>query len=86
MLKIIKRFWPKVSWKLKKNKKFFENNLLNLDNSKARKKLKWKTKLDLQEGIKLTTDWYKFYLSNKKNKKLIYKKSSDQIKFYENLD
>ena len=38
-----------------------EAKLLNLDISKAIHKLGWKPRLDIQENIKLTVDWYKRY-------------------------
>lgn len=35
----------------------------HLDSTKARELLGWKSKVTLQEGLKLTADWYKNYLS-----------------------
>ena len=50
--------------------------------NKAKKKLKWKSILNIKQTIKLTTNWYKtFYTNSQEIKKL----SIDQIKFYENL-
>ena len=62
--------------------KFKESKLLQLNCNKAKKKLKWKSILNIKQTIKLTTNWYKtFYTNSQEIKKL----SIDQIKFYENL-
>ncbi len=86
ILKEMKKKWPQINWKVKKQKKFFENNLLNLNSKKSFKRLKWKCKLNFGETIFLTTDWYKNYQIFKKNKKKILKKSFDQISYYEKLN
>ena len=78
-----KIFWKDINWKLDKNKSFKENVLLNLNNAKAKKYLNWKPILNFEKTIKLTIDWYKCY--SLKNKKLIYKKSVEQIKTYKKL-
>ena len=59
----MKKKWPQINWKVKKQKKFFENNLLNLNSKKSFKRLKWKCKLNLVRlfflqltGIKITKD------------------------------
>ena len=84
ILKIIKRFWPTIFWKSNNNNNFFENKLLSLNSRKAKRRLGWEIKLRIIESIKLTIEWYKFYLFNKKNKIKLFNKSIDQIKFYEN--
>ena len=54
VLKKISTFWKEFNWETyKKRKNFFENTLLNLDSKKARKILKWKTKLDFTKTIKI---------------------------------
>lgn len=78
-----KLFWNNIGWKISKKKDFKENILLNLNNKKAKKYINWKPKLNFHETIKLTIDWYKCY--SLKDKKLIYKKSVDQINFYKKL-
>ena len=85
ILKKIKKIWPLVKWKNYSEKKFFENKLLNLNSKKSFKILKWRSKLSINDTIKMTVDWYKNYYINKKNKKLILKKSLNQINFYTNL-
>jgi len=42
----------------KKRKRPFDVNELVCDNSKAKKILKWKPKISLEEGLKKTLDWY----------------------------
>ena len=42
-----------------------ETNFLRLDCSKARSKLKWNPKIKLEEGLKLTVNWYKHYEQTK---------------------
>tara|TARA_B100001248_G_scaffold257448_1_gene239974 strand:- start:17169 stop:18230 length:1062 start_codon:yes stop_codon:yes gene_type:complete len=65
ILKIIKSQWPQAKWKVKKNKKFFENSLLNLNSKKAKKLLNWETKMNFNNNIKMTIKWYQEY--GKKN-------------------
>ena len=80
VVKEMQKYWEKAKWEIKYNQKFFESKLLQLNSSKANKKLKWFCKLNLKNSIKFTTNWYKFYYKNKKN---IYNFSIEQIKEYE---
>tara|TARA_A100001011_G_C14279753_1_gene831033 strand:- start:1054 stop:2136 length:1083 start_codon:yes stop_codon:yes gene_type:complete len=83
VIKIMKKKWKNISWKVKKNKNsFYESNLLSLNSNKSLKLLKWKTLLNLKQTIYLVIDWYKSYYLNKKN---VYNLSLNQIKFYEKL-
>ena len=67
---------------LKSKKTFFENTLLKLNSSKAKKNLNWKCILQFNETIFLTTDWYKkFY----KDKNKVKKNSLNQIVYYQKL-
>jgi len=60
-------FWPNAQWSVRKDKKFKETNLLQLNNSKAKKNLKWKNILSLNDTISFTINWYyHFYKSKKK--------------------
>ena len=84
VVKLMKEYWSKVSWKvIKKNKSnFYESNLLKLNINKAKNKLKWQGVLTFRETITMTVKWYKnYYLNSKK----IYMTSLNQIKEYENL-
>ena len=47
---------------------FGESNLLILNSSKAKKKLKWKQILNFSETIKLTLEWYIKFRKNKYSK------------------
>ena len=84
VVKLMRKYWNKVSWKVAKKRKniFYESNLLKLNTNKARTKLKWKSVLTFNETISMVAKWYKNYYSNSKN---IYQTSFEQIKKYENL-
>ena len=84
VIKLLKKHWQNVSWKLYKNnnKIFKESSLLKLNSQKAKKKLKWKSILTFQENISLVANWYKnFYL----NSKQAYKLTSNQIELYQKI-
>ena len=72
-------YWPKITWMIKNQNKFKENNLLHLNSNKSKKILKWKTVLNFSNSVKFTVDWYKHYLKDKKN---IYDYSLRQISKY----
>ena len=77
-LREIKKNWSGIKWnKLAKKKKFKEAGLLKLNSAKAYKELRWKTRLNFSETIKLTADWYKKYYS--KNRRVI---TNNQIEYY----
>jgi len=59
----------------------YETKILSLNINKAKKELKWKPKLNFNETIRLTVDWYKNFLINKKN---IVSLTSSQIDYYIN--
>ena len=77
-----RKIWPSIKWRLTNNKIFFENTLLSLNSSKARKKLKWYPRLNIDKSIMFTINWYKFYLKNKKKKNKILQESINQIKYF----
>jgi CDP-glucose 4,6-dehydratase len=84
VIKLMKKYWQNVSWKLYKNNNriFKESSLLKLNSQKAKKNLKWKSILTFKENISLVVNWYKnFYL----NSKQAYKLTSSQIEFYQNI-
>ena len=66
----------------KKNLKHYESTLLKLNCNKAKKFLKWKSILNFDETIRLTTSWYKKFYTKKEN---IIKFSQSQINYYEKL-
>jgi len=76
----MKKNWGRIKWKTKVNKKFFENTLLQLDSSKSKKKLSWKSSLSFNKTIFLTVDWYRNFFEKKNS---IISKSLSQILYYE---
>lgn len=73
--------WKRAKWEFEKNPMFKETNLLQLNNKKASKILKWKNKLKLSQTIKLVSDWY-FYLYKSKKRKVL---TFEQIQFFSKL-
>ena len=57
-----------------------ESKFLSLDIEKAKRELNWRPKLNFDETIKLTIDWYKNYLDDKNMEKI----TSDQINYFTN--
>lgn len=51
----------------KNSKSLFESNLLKLNCNKAKRYLKWKSKLSYKDLIYMTGNWYKDYVQNKSN-------------------
>ena len=82
ILKIAKFNWPEIKWSINLNKKFKENQLLNLNSDKALRDLNWSPKLTTTQSVKLTVDWYKEYLIKKNN---LYYKTVKQINFFKSL-
>ena len=84
VVKIMKKNWKKVSWKIidpKKNN-FYESSLLKLNSNKAEKKIKWKCILTFSETMEMVANWYKDFDTNPKS---INKTTYNQIKKYEKL-
>ena len=84
VVKIMKKKWKKVSWKIinPKNNKFYESSLLKLNSNKVEKKIKWKCILTFAETMEMVANWYKNYDLNPKN---ISTMTSYQIKEYEKI-
>jgi CDP-glucose 4,6-dehydratase len=64
---------------IKIDKKYKEAGLLSLKINKSKKFLKWKPKLSLDETIKMTAAWYRYYINDKKD---IEKYSKKQVENY----
>ena len=79
VLKLVKKLWNKAFWKIIKNKKEHESNLLKLNSSKAKLILKWKCNLSFKETVQFATEWYRFFYLTKKN---MYNFSIKQINLY----
>ncbi len=75
----IKKKWPEVRWKIENQNNFYESSLLQLNNSRAKKVLNWKAKLDINETIDFVVEWYKNFKKNSRNTILI---SRYQLKKY----
>ncbi len=63
--KIIK-YWGHGSYRKHKKIKYYEQKNLQLDIKKAKKKLNWSPKLSIDQSIKITIEWYRKVLINKK--------------------
>jgi len=62
--KISKEWNDGFSWKEDTKDNPHEAEMLKLDCTKAKKRLGWKTKLDVTETIEWTVNWYKEYFKN----------------------
>lgn len=80
LVREMKKNWPRVKWRVKKNKNFFEHKLLKLNSSKIKKIINWRCILPFKETVFLTSDWYKTFYKNKKN---IVLKSALQLREYQ---
>ncbi len=77
-VKKLSKKWTKSRWKILKDERFKETALLQLDNKKSKKKLKWKNVLTINQTADLVASWYyDFYYS--KSKKI---NTIDQIKYF----
>ena len=82
LVKQMKKYWKKVSWRIINKNNFFESNLLKLNSNKSKNQLKWKCILSFEETINMVAQWYKnYYLNPTKIQKI----SFDQIKEYEKI-
>ena len=73
-------FWGNGNLKIRKNK-IYEQANLQLNIKKAQKLLRWDPTYNIKESVKLTTEWYKEVLVNKKSPKKV---TNSQIKKYMN--
>ena len=67
ILKLSKKFWPKVQWKIKQEKNFFESKLLSLNSTKANRLLGWRDVMTNEQKVEYTLEWYKRFYTDKKN-------------------
>ena len=84
LVKTMKNYWKKISWKIKRNneRKFYESSLLKLNSKKSKKYLGWSCVMTFSQTIQMVTEWYKNYYIDKKN---ITNLTYVQIKQYEKL-
>ena len=83
VIKLMKKNWKKVKFKINSEKSvYYESKLLKLNSNKALRKLNWKCILSFEETISMVTNWYKnFYSKSKKKVNL----TSIQIAQFEEL-
>jgi len=85
VIKLINKNFSNSVKIIKKNnnlKNYKESKVLMLNSKKSKKLLKWKSKYDLEQSIKLTSNWFKQYI-DKKNKNIL-EVTQDQIRNYLN--
>src|SRR3989338_5939712 len=62
-------YWGKsIKWQ-KSEQNFHETNILSLNCLKAKSKLNWESKLNLNDSIKWTVDWFKAFSNNSNMRK-----------------
>ena len=66
IVKYIIGFWGKGKIKTVKYSKFYEQQNLQLDSTKAKKKLGWFPTYNIRNSVKITTTWYFKVLKQKK--------------------
>ena len=82
ILVYIKNYWPTFGWVKTNNKIINETKVLVLDTSKAKKVLKWKTRLKVKDALKLTIEWYRSFYEKKLRKNSIEDLTDNQILNY----
>ncbi len=75
----ITEFWGKGKIKLINKHKFYEHRNLQLDSSKSKKMLKWRTLYSAKKAVQITTEWYFSVINKKKSPEDI---TNFQIKNY----
>ena len=75
------RFWGSGTLKTEKIKKFYEQQNLQLDITKAKKKLSWFPTYNIRNSVKITTEWYLKVLKKRKNPSDV---TNEQIESYMN--
>ena len=81
ILEKIKNVWNgDVHWEISQAIQPHEARLLKLDSTKAKNELNWLPKLNLEDAINLTTEWYQGF----KDKKDLIELTKSQIEFYQN--
>lgn len=72
----------KIKIKISKSEKFHESKYLSLNINKAKKELKWQPKLNFDQTIEYTMDWYKSFLKHEDIQQFSY----NQIQKFLNSD
>tara|TARA_B100000575_G_C23066582_1_gene614160 strand:- start:75 stop:1136 length:1062 start_codon:yes stop_codon:yes gene_type:complete len=79
IVELIINFWGNGKIKLLNKNKFHEQQNLQIDSSKAKKFLSWKTTYNTKKAVEVTTEWYSKILRSKKSAEDVTKQ---QIKEY----
>lgn len=59
VVETLAKYWgQKAKWKSCLETNFHEANFLRLDISKAKSRLRWKPRLDLEQSLEMTVEWY----------------------------
>lgn len=81
ILNKIKNLWmDSVNWEFAEGVQPHEARLLKLDSTKAKNELNWLPKLNLDEAVRLTAEWYRGF----KDKTDLVELTEKQIDFYQN--
>lgn len=67
IVEFIIKFWGKGEIKVINKKRYKEQKNLQIDSSKAKKKLYWKPSYNTKKAVEVTTEWYSKVLINKIN-------------------
>ena len=81
--KMAKMWGHNASWDIEKNSLAHEAQFLKLDTSKARKKLGWSTKVNLEQALTYTVNWYKAWQQQQQDLRQL---TLLQIQDYENIN
>ena len=79
IVELIINSWGNGKIKLLNKNKFHEQQNLQIDSSKAKKFLNWKTTYNTKKAVEVTTEWYSKILRSKKSAKDV---TNEQIKEY----
>jgi len=77
--KLSKLWEEEISWKVDKNENPHEEQFLKLDCSKAKSKLGWSSKMNIESSLEWTVGWYKKYKEGKNMKEVSENQINDFI-------
>ena len=81
ILEKIRQIWEEnVNWEIAAEGQPHEAGILKLDSTEAKNKLGWQPKLNLNEAVRLTAEWYRGF----RNKEDLIELTRTQISFYQN--
>lgn len=77
--KLSKLWEEEISWKVDKNENPHEEQFLKLDCSKAKSKLGWSSKMNIESSLEWTVEWYRKYKEGKNMKEVSENQINDFI-------